>query len=91
MSEYKRRPEDQGFGKAVKFMPMAIALVGISVAWGALSTKNQSQGVQIETNKQKIEQLLTGQARIDERTKRTGEDVKEIKQLLRDVLKEKRK
>lgn len=86
---------DNGSPKWIKLLPLSAVVISFVFGYGVLNATIAAQGDKIKDNKTAIEslsrgqaQIREGQARIDERTKRTGKDVEEIKRLLLESLKD---
>ncbi|MEE9159957.1 MAG: hypothetical protein V3U60_16425 [Gammaproteobacteria bacterium] len=71
---------------ALKWLPLAILALISAIAWGAQQATTIDHERRITGNEKLLRDLMTGQARIEERTQRTGADVKENKTLLLQML-----
>ena len=70
-----------------KWLPIALLLFTGAVAWGANVTRIDGLDNRVTNMERKIDKLNDVQARIEERTNNTGNDVKDIKLSLHDLTK----
>ena len=72
--------------KVLAWVPLAILAVSTAVAWGANKSTVDDHARRIGSNEKAVNELIRSNERLDERTKQTREDVREIKQDVKDIL-----
>jgi len=77
-----KRTDDQPISKLLRWMPLVTILIVGAVTSGQLLTTTEANTSQIKENRLQIQELGKAQSSIAAQTKRTGEDVKEIKEMI---------
>lgn len=88
MTEPRKSKNDIAGGKVLKWLPLATLALASAMVWGSQQATTTDHERRITGNEKVLQDLMTGQARIEERTQRTSEDVKENKTLLLQMLRE---
>ncbi len=88
MTDDHKSKNDTAMGKALKWLPLAALALVSAMAWGSQQATTTDHERRITGNEKLLQELIKGQARIEERSKRTSEDVKDNKNLLLELLRE---
>lgn len=88
MTGDRKNKDDTTMGKTLRWLPLATLALVSAMAWGSQQATTTDHERRITGNEKLLQELMKGQARIEERSKRTSEDVRDNKDLLLELLRE---